>query len=65
MSIERFYDQFTPVCDCCEARLPGELSFYDAVRAKKDAGWISRKVDGEWEDVCTDCQFEEAGYVEE
>ncbi len=59
MSIERFRDQFTPVCDLCEARLPGEFSFHDAVQAKKDAGWISRKVDGEWEDVCPDCQREE------
>lgn len=59
MSIERFRDQFTPVCDLCEARLPGEFSFHDAVQAKKDAGWISRKVNGEWEDVCPDCQREE------
>ena len=65
MSIERFHDQFTPICDLCGTRLPGEFSFMDAVEAKKDAGWKSRKIDGEWEDVCTDCQFEEAGYVEE
>ena len=23
MSIDRYYQQFTPVCDCCGARLPG------------------------------------------
>ncbi len=60
--IERFYGQYTPVCDCCETRLPGEESWDDAVRAKREAGWISRKVKGEWEDICTDCQFEEKGY---
>lgn len=62
MSIERYYGQYTPVCDCCGERLPGELSFSDAVRAKREAGWESRKVNGEWEDICTDCQFEEKGY---
>ena len=61
MSIERYYGQYTPVCDCCE-RLSGESSFTDAVRAKREAGWESRKVNGEWEDICTDCQFEEKGY---
>ena len=48
--------------DCCGARLPGGESFAEAVQIKRDAGWIGRKVDGEWEDVCTDCQFEERGY---
>ena len=52
--IDRYYRQFTPVCDCCGARLPGGESFAEAVQIKRDAGWISRKVDGEWEDVCTD-----------
>ena len=60
--IDRNYRQFTPVCDCCGTRLPGGESFAEAVQIKRDAGWISRKVDGEWEDVCTDCQFEERGY---
>lgn len=62
MSIDRYYRQYTPVCDCCGARLPGGESFAEAVQIKRDAGWISRKADGEWEDVCTDCQFEERGY---
>lgn len=62
MSIERYYRQFTPVCDCCGKRLPGEESFDAAVRAKREDGWESRKVNGEWEDICTDCQFEQKGY---
>jgi hypothetical protein len=60
--IERFYSNYTPVCDCCEKRLPGELSFQAAVRAIRAAGWDRRKVDCEWEDICTDCLFEEKGY---
>ena len=62
MSIERYGRQFTPVCDYCGERLPGSERFDDAVRAKQEAGWESRKVKGEWEDICTDCQFIEKGY---
>lgn len=62
MSIERYYRQYTPVCDYCGEQLAGEESFDDAVRAKREAGWKCRKVNGEWEDICLDCQFEEKGY---
>lgn len=62
MSIEKYYRYYTAVCDCCGARLPGEERWEDARRAKQAAGWESRKVDGEWEDVCPDCLFEEKGY---
>lgn len=60
--IERFYGQYTPCCDYCEKTLPGQPSFGAAIQAKKDAGWESRKVDGEWVDICDDCLFEEKGY---
>ena len=63
--IDTFYNNYTPVCDCCEKRLPGELSFQAAARAIRAAGWESRKVDGEREDVCTDCLFEEKDYARE
>lgn len=62
MSIERYYRQYTVVCDCCDHRLGGAESFNEAVRMRREAGWESRKVDGEWEDICTDCLFEEKGY---
>ena len=65
MSIERFFPYFTPVCDYCEKSLPGEYSFADAVRAMRAAGWERRKSDGEQIDVCTDCLFEEMGYLYE
>ncbi len=65
MSIEKYYRYYTAVCDCCGARLPGEERWEDARRAKQAAGWESRKVDGEWEDVCPDCLFEEKGYANE
>lgn len=67
MSIERHFQYYTAVCDFCGKRLPGEERFMDAVRSKRDAGWESRKQrdrDGEdyWEDICSDCLFEEKGY---
>lgn len=53
--IDRFDGIYTPTCDICGAELEGEFEFSDAVQAKKDAGWKSRKVDGQWEDVCDFC----------
>ena len=46
-------------CDICGAEADEEFdSFYEAVEWKKNKenGWISRKKDGEWEDVCPECQ---------
>jgi hypothetical protein len=54
---------FTPTCDNCGESLSAESDFYAAVEAKKDAGWISQKVDGEWHDLCRDC-FESEGNSE-
>ena len=56
MSIERFGGIYTPTCDICGRELDGEFDFRDAVAAKKREDWKSRKVDGEWQDVCDDCQ---------
>jgi len=56
MSIERFGDIYTPTCDLCGEELPGEFDFYDAVEAKKTEGWKSRKINGEWQDICCECQ---------
>ena len=60
MSIDRYRNFDTPVCDYCEAQLPAEESFQDAVDAKRRAGWKCRKDErGEWEDICPDCQREQ------
>lgn len=54
--IERYYDQYTPVCDYCnEAVLPGEMRFDDAARAMRDAGWKTRKEAGVWQNYCPEC----------
>jgi len=57
MSIEKYGDIYTPVCDVCGEELDGEFDFYDAVDAAKREGWKARKNKyDEWEDVCCDCR---------
>lgn len=47
---------YTPVCDYCGDSLPAEFDFYDAVNAKKAAGWKSIKDNyGDWTDACPEC----------
>ena len=60
--IEKFYGQYTPICDNCEKTLPGKMSCIDAIAAIRDAGWESRLVQGQRMHICTDCLFEEKGY---
>lgn len=55
---------YVPVCDRCGNTLEPEEEFSDAVQAKKDAGWRSFNVDGQWKNVCTDCLEKEAGKVD-
>lgn len=60
MAIEKRWEGgeqiFTPICDGCGDELADEYDFYDAVEAKKLAGWRSKKVYGEWQDYCPECQ---------
>lgn len=58
MSIERrtHYSWFC-ICDNCDAELSGGNSFLDAVAAKKQSGWKSKKdSSGDWIDICPECQ---------
>ena len=63
MSIEKKWvggeETYTPVCDVCGDELDYEYDFYDAVDAKKRAGWRSRQINGEWIDVCDRCLEDE------
>lgn len=62
MSIVDDGSLFVLVCDVCgEADDRCYYDFMDAVKAKKENGWKSRKVKGDWEDVCEDCQAAERG----
>jgi 3-hydroxy-3-methylglutaryl CoA synthase len=55
VSIVKFGGFYIPTCDLCGAELQSEDDFYDAVSAKKAAGWKSRMVNGWWEDWCDEC----------
>ena len=57
MSIVRYRDQHTPTCDTCGAELQAEMTFLNAVSARREAGWKSVKLpDGTREDICPTCQ---------
>ena len=61
MSIERNGDTYTPTCDYCGDELPAEWDFYDAVNAKKEAGWKIVKDGADWHDYCPECYDEMRG----
>ena len=59
--ISKFEGMYTLTCDICGDEYPETFfDFYDAVEAKKENGWKSRKTDGEWVDVCDACLEEES-----
>lgn len=50
------YGKYTLVCDICDASVDEEYkTFQDAADGRKDLGWKSRKIDGDWVDICPDC----------
>lgn len=57
--IDKFSGIYTLTCDICgEDASENFDDFYDAVQYKKDNGWKSQKRNGQWEDVCPECQEE-------
>jgi hypothetical protein len=55
--IERHYGKYTLICDVCCKEVDEEFDdFQDAVDYKKFADWRSKNINGEWVDVCLDCQ---------
>lgn len=55
--IEKLGGQFYLYCDICGEEADHSCyEFNDAVQYKKENSWKSRKQDGEWEDVCPECQ---------
>jgi hypothetical protein len=60
MSITNLHGLFLLTCDICGEEHPDVFSsFEEAVEAEKDDGWKTQKYDGEWEDVCPECQENE------
>ena len=57
--ILKFGKEYVIECDVCGTETEeGFESFGEAVEFKrtKSNGWISRKVDDNWEDLCSDCK---------
>lgn len=44
------------ICDICGLVEYGHEDFDSAVEFKKENGWKSIKYQGEWEDICPECQ---------
>ncbi len=58
--INEFGGYYYLECDICGEDSKEDFDdFWEAVEWKKDKsnGWISRKVDGDWEDVCPECRI--------
>ena len=55
MAIEREYGKLVPTCDVCYIQLDEEDTFDDAIASMKDHGWKSVRIDGEFEDHCSEC----------
>lgn len=54
--ISKEYGKYILICDICQAVTDEEYeTFQDAVDAREDIGWKSRKIDDSWADLCPDC----------
>ena len=54
--ISKEYGNYTLICDICGAGTDVEFdNFQDAIDARQGLGWKSKRVDGEWTDICPDC----------
>ncbi|NLK98123.1 MAG: hypothetical protein GX272_08615 [Epulopiscium sp.] len=55
--ITRHDSLFHLICDICGEKADEYfLIFNDAVQYKKNNGWKSQKRNGEWEEICPNCQ---------
>lgn len=58
MSIERDSGFYTLTCDICGEEVNEQFyDFQEAVNYKKDNDWKSQKHNGEWQDICPECQY--------
>ena len=56
MSIDKEYGKYIPICDGCWDTLPPENTHNDARHAIKEAGWSTKNTDGEWLNLCPQCE---------
>ncbi len=61
--INKIYGTYRLICDICGEEAGEEFAeFCDAVDYKKVEGWESKKMHGEWVDICQECQESEGDY---
>lgn len=53
--IDKQHGEYILICDICGEVAETFNDFYDAVQFKKDEDWKSRKINGDWHDVCPGC----------
>lgn len=57
VSIEKEGGSYSLYCDICGEKADKTFfEFQNAVDYKKSNGWKSQRHNGEWEDVCPECQ---------
>lgn len=55
--INKEYNRFTIICDICGEESDKSFETYnEAIKNKRALHFTSQKEDGEWQDVCLDCQ---------
>ena len=55
-----FDREFGFECEFCGDTLGGGLlDFYESVEEKKNNGWLSRTIEGDWYDFCSDDCYKE------
>ena len=69
MSIEKEWEGRTrvyiPTCDICGEQLQPQYEWDDVFEVMKDSGWNAKKINGEWINLCEDCQKVRKGEAEQ
>ena len=54
--IQKEYGSYKVACDVCGEELEGKFdTFDDAKAAAYNAGWLTRRTAGEWQNICPEC----------
>ena len=54
--IEKYYGLYLVSCDCCGDVMDDKFAtLSEAMEVMKQKGWMSMKVDGEWNNLCPIC----------
>lgn len=55
--IEKEFNYWVVWCDNCETPIEQEfLTYKEALDSSKEEGWRSTRIDGNWANLCPECQ---------